>query len=232
MAEIPELRLDLGEVLTVGDRVYLALRELLIAGQVQPGAKLPLRALAAQLGTSHMPVRDAVRRLMAECALEVLPNRAVRVPEMTVGRFEELTAIRLQLEPLAAERAAKHMDPAKIAEAARTAAAFSAAAARRVPERVSAMLEANRALHFLVYREAGMPQLVSMVESLWLQVGPTLRMCLEPRAADLRGLRAHDFHRLLVNSLRRHDPAGARRAVADDLTAAARFILSSGILRR
>ena len=62
------------ETRTLGQRVYNGLRDYLMAGQLQPGQKLTLRDLAAALNVSPMPVRESVRRLAAEGALEILPN--------------------------------------------------------------------------------------------------------------------------------------------------------------
>lgn len=67
---------------TLGQRVYNELRDFLMVGGVQPGEKITLRQLTSAFGTSLMPVREAVQRLAAEGALEVLPNRAIRVPIM------------------------------------------------------------------------------------------------------------------------------------------------------
>ena len=72
---------------TLGDSAYLHLRELLMSGRVGPGERLSLRNLAEALGVSMMPVREAVTRLVADRALEVTPNRAVRVPVLTVTQF-------------------------------------------------------------------------------------------------------------------------------------------------
>ncbi len=91
---------------TLSQRVYEDVRELLLAGQVRPGQKLTLKSLSEALGTSQMPVREAIRQLSAEGALEILPNRAVRVPLMTKDKFRELLKIRLALEGLAVEHAA------------------------------------------------------------------------------------------------------------------------------
>src|SRR5690606_3542247 len=71
-------------------RVYRDLRDMLISGQLQPGERLTLDGVAKALGTSHMPVREAMRQLAAERVLEALPNRALRVPVMTRARFREL----------------------------------------------------------------------------------------------------------------------------------------------
>src|SRR5579863_5105990 len=68
-------------------RVYQELRRALIAGVFLPGQPVTLRQLVKSLGTSIMPVRDAVGRLIAAGALEMLPNRSVIVPLMTRRKF-------------------------------------------------------------------------------------------------------------------------------------------------
>ena len=99
---------------TLGLRVYNQLRDFLMVGGVQPGEKITLRELTSAFGTSLMPVREAVQRLAAEGALEVLPNRAIRVPLMTRGRVEEILKVRLMLEGMAVEEAAARVDDAHI----------------------------------------------------------------------------------------------------------------------
>ena len=78
------------ESTTVAARVYQELKDYLAAGQLMPGQKLTLRELASALGVSPMPVREAVGRLTAEGALEVLPNRRIRVPLMAKAKFSEV----------------------------------------------------------------------------------------------------------------------------------------------
>ena len=82
------------------------LADLLISGRLAPGEKLSLRAAADVLGVSIMPVREAVSRLVADKALEVTPNRAVRVPLMSAAQFRDLTKVRIAIEGHAAAQAA------------------------------------------------------------------------------------------------------------------------------
>ncbi len=88
---------------TLSRDVYTQLRDLLVSGQMMPGEQISLRNIAAALGVSVMPVREAVHRLVAEQALELTPNRALRVPRMSVSQFEEITKIRIELEGLATQ---------------------------------------------------------------------------------------------------------------------------------
>ena len=80
---------------TLGQRVYTELRDFLMVGGVKPGEKITLRQLTSAFGTSLMPVREAVQRLAAEGALEVLPNRAIRVPIVTKAGVREILKVRL-----------------------------------------------------------------------------------------------------------------------------------------
>ena len=93
-------------------RVYGALARGLMAGMFKPGEAVTLRTLAKRLGTSAMPVREAVSRLIAERALVLLPNRSVIVPRMSRARFTELTETRQILEGMVAEAACARATPA------------------------------------------------------------------------------------------------------------------------
>jgi len=207
---------------TLGERVTGELRALLIAGRLAPGEKLSLRRVAEALGVSMMPVREAVSRLAADKALEVLPGRAVRVPVLTLAQFRELTRIRLVVEGFAAEEATKVISDAQIAVVARHETAFLAAA--KDPPDPAAAVGANRDLHFALYEAAGMPSLVEMISRLWLKAGPILNLDMRHEPRRLDGGSAVVAHAQLLAALRRRDPAAARQALVEDISAAAEHI--------
>src|ERR1700743_3341902 len=89
---------------TVQDRVYGVLRDRLMRGGFEPGQKLKIAELAAALGTSAMPVREALNRLTAERALESMPNRSVRVPSLSKDCLQDLMETRFAVEGLAVAR--------------------------------------------------------------------------------------------------------------------------------
>lgn len=208
---------------TLGERVTGELRALLIAGRLAPGEKLSLRRVAEALGVSIMPVREAVSRLAADKALEVLPGRAVRVPVLTLPQFRELTRIRLVVEGFAAEEAAKAISDAQVEAVARHEAAFLAAAKADPPDPAAAVA-ANRDLHFALYEAAGMPSLVEMISRLWLKAGPILNLDMRHEPRRLDGGSAVVAHAQLLAALRRRDPAAARQALVKDIAAAAEHI--------
>jgi DNA-binding GntR family transcriptional regulator len=217
------------ERVTLGERVHAHLRELLMNGELAPGQKMSLRSVAETLGTSMMPVREAVARLVADQSLEVLPNRAVRVPLMTLSRFRELTRVRVAIEGFAAEEAARSRSAADLAAMRGFEQALLAEAASADP-RTGRAVRANKELHFAVYRATGLPTLVGVVEGLWLKIGPVLNLDLKESPERLRTGGAVDHHRRLVAAIEGGDGAGARGALIDDITGAASFIESTGRL--
>src|SRR5688572_6772507 len=94
------------DISTMQERVYQELRHALYQGRFMPGEVLTIRSLAVALGTSPMPVREAIQRLVSEKALVQMPNRTTRVAELTAGEFDEWTRIRMEIEGYAAQRAA------------------------------------------------------------------------------------------------------------------------------
>ena len=214
---------------TMGARVYRDLRNLVMAGQVSPGDRLTIRTLAAALGTSMMPVRDAITRLAAEQALEVLPNRSVRVPIMTRSRFEELRTIRLMLEGHAVETAAAVITPDQLAPIRALHAEFMAAHDAADPD-PGALIRINKDFHFRIYEAAGMPALLQIIEGLWLQIGPVLNFDLRSKSKRLSERVALRFHDELLDALDRRDGPAARGALAGDINSAGDFILRCGSL--
>ncbi len=215
---------------TLGERVTRELRELLISGRVGPGDKLSLRKVAEALGVSMMPVREAVSRLAADGALEVLPGRAVHVPVLTLGQFRELTRIRLVVEGFAAEEAARHASAGDLATIGRFERDFRFAAAMD-PNDPAGLVAINRELHFALYRASGMVSLVEMIERLWLKAGPILNLDMRFEPARIKGGSAVQSHAGLLAAMMARDAVAARAALQADISAAARHIESTGKLR-
>ena len=215
---------------TLGERVTRELRELLISGRVAPGEKLSLRKVAEALGVSMMPVREAVSRLAADGALEVLPGRAVHVPVLTLAQFRELTRIRLVVEGFAAEEAARQVDAAEMTVIGRFEEKFRLAAGQE-PHDPAELVAINREFHFALYRAAGMTSLVEMIERLWLKAGPILNLDMRAEPARIKGGSAVQSHAGIVEALRARDAVAARAALQADISAAARHIEATGKLR-
>ena len=85
--------------------IYESLRLSIIMGDFVPGQVFSTRGIADRFGTSLMPARDAMKRLVAERGLELLPNRSFCIPKMSRQRFQELLQVRMYLESVLTERA-------------------------------------------------------------------------------------------------------------------------------
>ncbi len=202
------------------EQLYQRLREGLLAGRFQPGERLKIRDLAAEWGTSPMPVRGALQRLVAEGALEGEPQRSVRVPEMTRERFQHLFQVRLGLEGLAVELAAPRLSSAELELLGSCIGRMETALERR---EVQAYLDDNSLFHLTLYRACANPILLRMIESLWLQVGPFFNRLFTE--ADL-SLRLNDFHEQAFAALQAGDGKAARAAMEQDLSFFGQFLLN------
>jgi DNA-binding GntR family transcriptional regulator len=206
-------RRALADSTAVHDQVYDAIRQALITGRIAPGVGVSLRSLAAELGVSPMPVRDAVRRLAAERALAINPaNKRLSVPSLTADRLEQLSQARLWIEPELAARAARHADEGLIRTLQAIDARLDAALAGGD---VDGYMIANHAFHFAIYERSGADVLLSMAGGLWLQIGPFMRVVFGRVGT---GSLPADRHAEAIAALKARDADGARRAIAADLS--------------
>lgn len=207
-------RLQPVESTSLNAKVYAHLRHNLMAGRFRPGESLTLRALAEALGTSVMPARDAVLRLSGERALEP-HGRGVRVPVLDEQQFQDILRFRISLEGEACALAAVRATPEEVAEMQRCRQRADRSCA---VGKLDDFLAANQEFHFTVYRGAHNPLLQSLIETLWLQIGPHLALLAEGstrsdcRAVDLSA------HKRLMAAIEKHDPEAAREALRSDLS--------------
>jgi DNA-binding GntR family transcriptional regulator len=195
---------------TMRVRVYRALARGLMAGLFKPGEAVSLRTLAQRLGTSAMPVREAVSRLIAERALILLPNRSVIVPRMSRARFVELAETRKILEGMLAEAACARATPALMRELSEINDAMKTSVAA---DDFRGALSHNMAFHFTLYRAAGKPVVLPLIDMLWLQAGPFLALSLT--TPGVRWTARH--HHAVLAALRASTGGAARRAIEADI---------------
>lgn len=212
---------------TLGERAYAKLADLLISGRLAPGEKLSLRAAADVLGVSIMPVRAAVSRLVADKALEVMPNRAVRVPLMSAAQFRDLTKVRIAIEGHAAAQAALHCDKTDVEAIAHAEEAMRTESELPRPDLPRAV-ELNKSFHFAIYEAAHSPILVEIIRALWLKAGPVINLDLRANPDRLGKGDAIRFHADVRNAVAAGNGDAARSGIAADISGAADFILSRG----
>jgi DNA-binding GntR family transcriptional regulator len=153
--------------------VYDELSWRMITGRITPGVPLSTRGLAQELGVSQMPVREALSRLAAERAIEIRSKRRITVPAMTPARFDDLLRCRLLLEPEAARLAMDFIDRAKLKQLREIDARMDSALSSGD---VNVYMEGNYNFHFELYRAQGLATLNQLIQTLWLQFGPYMRV--------------------------------------------------------
>ncbi len=199
------------------------IKDLLLTGKLMPGEQLSLRSTALALGVSVMPVREAVYQLVADQALEVAPNRSVRVPKMTGEQFKEITNIRLQIEGFAVEQAARDATPELVAALRSLNETLAKAMDAPGGEKASVVL-LNKEIHFSIYEAAAMPMLMKIIETLWLRIGPVLNYDLQAGSERTEKKIAVDHHHKMIAALEEKNPAKARQALRDDIKSAFKYI--------
>lgn len=203
--------------LSAHDRLYRSLRAQVMHGELAPGQALTLRGLGAQYGMSVTPVREALQRLVAEGALTLSSSGRVSTPELTPERIEELAAIRAMLEPELASRALPRAHFALIDRLAAINALNAEAVAKAD---AVAYVRTNLEFHRTLYLRAQAPAMLAICETVWLQLGPTMRALY----ARLRRNEPPQHHRLILAALRAGDEPGLRLAVRTDVTQGLRHL--------
>jgi len=181
------------------DLVAAMLRELIMTGEFPPGAPLRQRDLAARLGVSPTPVREALRRLESEGLVHCDVHRGSTVAEAEAGPTEENYRIRAALESLGAQMAADQITAGELATLEEMNTRMS-----KMSDDDPGYGELNRRFHFAIYEAAKSPLLLSLMRLLWqsLPEGPKV-------------VRTHaesaEQHDALLGALRRGDGAEAAR---------------------
>lgn len=202
---------------TTHESVYRGLRVRILFGGFPPGSAVTLRGLAESMGVSPMPIREAVRRLIAERALKMQDNRRVFVPPMTEPRFREIVFARLALEPELAARAMARIGKAEIARIQK----FDHDLDRAMADGdVPGYMQSNFRFHFAIYERAEAETLTALVESIWLQFGPFMRMAY----GRLGTSTLEDHHQAALAALRRRDRKALKAAIAADISQGMGFI--------
>lgn len=147
---------------TVAKKIETALTERIISGWLEPGARLRQDHIAEEFKASHVPVREAFRRLEAKGLALNEPHKGVRVTSFDVAELREVAEMRASLEVLALRHAAPRMTAALLKRA--RDAAEQAEEARNVHE----WEQANRAFHRILVEPCCMPRLMASIDDLHL----------------------------------------------------------------
>jgi len=204
------IQTDSGERTIAYERVYHELYTAIISGHYAPGQSLTIRGLAEELGMSPMPVREAVRRLVAMGALEMRTTRRVAVCSLTESSFHEICKARKLLEPELAAQALPQVTTKLITRL------------RAIDQKIDQAIESGDAdrysysnweFHFTLYRLSHSDLFLDLVETLWLRFGPFMRVVVGRIGTSL----VVDQHQQMLQALEHKDETGLREAVRLDI---------------
>ena len=148
-------------------RAYEQLENGILTGELKPRERLVENDLAARLGMSRTPVREALRRLEERGLVRILPHRGAVVSDISHCEVENIYAVRIYLEALASRLACERIGPEGILRVAEMEAAYEAEAARN---EIRSLMRANDRFHDAIYMAAENPCLFDLIQQLRRQV--------------------------------------------------------------
>lgn len=177
---------------TIANRISRILADRIVTGVLEPGAKLRQDHIAEEFGASHVPVREAFRKLEAQGLAVSEPRRGVRVASFDLKEVREVALMRSELEGLALRQAAQHLTSSILDEAE------EATVAGDNSRDVRSWEEANRRFHRLILVPCGMPRLLAVIEDLH---SVSARFLFSAWRSDWEVRTDHD-HRAILGFLR------------------------------
>ena len=191
----------------------------IMSGRFVPGQRLVEAELTANLGVSRGPVREALRRLSAEGLIEIVPNRGAVVRRLSMVEALELFEIRMELEALAARRAADNMVDSHVRAAFDTAIAPIWSVSTR--HSTTDYLQENQRFHAAIMEASGNSQLVKLHQQLHLSL--ILAQISSSLSSHIISASLNE-HRLIASAIRARDAAGADQAIREHLQRAQGFM--------
>lgn len=193
------------------ERVYRALRDQVLFGELRPGQPVTIQGLTSALQAGMTPVREAIRRMTSDGGLVFQDNRRVSVPVLAPSEVEEILFLRRQIEPELARRACIHRDSVLREDLRATDVALDEAID---DGDIPSYLRHNHTFHTRLYEAAGAPVMAETVARLWLRFGPSLRVvCGRYGTSNLP-----DRHREVMAALDAQNPAATAAAIDHDIT--------------
>jgi DNA-binding GntR family transcriptional regulator len=182
---------------TKSDFAYTRVRELILSGELEPGAVINQATLARQIGISTTPLREALKRLKQQGLVELDAHRDARVTPLDAEEARDLLEVRRSLDPLAASLAAERRSKQDVAEMRASLEGLDALPSNPTVEQ----LVAHRRFHSSIYRASHNALLVETLDGLWDTADRYRRHGLQvERSAEERAMKARE-HTLLFEAI-------------------------------
>lgn len=206
---------------TVQEIVYSELENAIISGRIAPGKKLITEEISKMMDVSRIPVREAMGRLEARGFIYTRPKWGSVVKELSRENLQEISELRIQLEPKAAEKAVNFVDDKFLRELERAQEVFAKV---RMTSDTGELLKSNRNFHFLIYKQAFSPILLDLIKQLWDKVSPYYHIMFA-QSLEKSPKIGISYHEKIVENLKNKDQEGVRQWVQADLIDSTDYIL-------
>ena len=195
--------------MTSAEEALHELRRRILTGALAAGTKLHQEHLASLLGMSRIPIRDAIRTLVAEGLVLQFPRRTAVVAPISADDLTELYEIRIAIEPEASALAVPNLRPADLMSM-RTLLQVMATTHEH-----AAWLDTNDEFHRTLYHQAGRPRMIALLDQTRAQTRRYTAVRIDSGQPGL-----HAEHQLILGAVERRDPASVRALVRAHLTSA------------
>ena len=202
-----DLTLNMNAYLPLRDVVFQTLREAILRGELKPGERLMELQLAAQLGVSRTPIREAIRMLEQEGLAVTMPRKGAEVAKMTLKGMEDVLEIREALDILACQLACDRISDELLVVLEEKKKAFEASLETKD---VKVIADADISFHDVIYEATGNPKLIALLSNLREQI-------YRYRVEYLKREDSHEVllaeHQHIIQMLAQRDEARAVEAV-------------------
>lgn len=184
---------------TLREKIYAALREQIILGEILPGQAVTLKDLSEQFDVSIIPVREALFQLESEGVIVRRNNRDYRVNTLNLRQFKEIYKIRFINEIYIARRAFRNKTGTMERDLGRILGEL-----KRSVDSPKDYVQKNHDFHFLIYQYGRMPTLLEIINGLWARIGPylTINAQIEDLGASFQN------HQIMFDALSADDEKG------------------------
>lgn len=196
----------------LSQRVYTEIRSALMNGMYVTGERLRIGVLAEAFGTSNTPVREAIFRLVSEQALEVTAATSISVPKLSVATVSEIQLMRSLLEGVTAGEAARKASKKEIGQLEKIQEQFVKASATSTDDAV----KRNREFHFELMAISRLPNVLAVVESLWVRMGPLMNT-FHTQVPKQNIYNESHPHYKVIEGLKHRNPDLATSAIREDI---------------
>ena len=221
-----DLKLNMDAFLPLRDVVFNTLREAILKGDLKPGERLMELQLAAQLGVSRTPIREAIRMLEQEGLAVTVPRKGAEVAKMTLKGMEDVLEIREALDILACQLACERITGEQLTLLEEKKKAFEVSLKSG---NVKEIAETDVAFHDVIYDATGNPKLVNMLNNLREQIYRYRVEYLKREENYPRLIKEHnEIYTSLVNRSKKDATESIREHVVNQAIAVKEVIIQQG----